>query len=254
MTDMRAELPELPRKMRGLKIDDRGYPVPWFVPWLDESEREVQPGEGKPEFRVMSERRLVQAIKESRCWLCGERLGKYRAFVIGPMCLVNRINAEPPSHLECADYAARACPFLTRPHARRRDNSLPGEAKEAAGMMIERNPGIAVVYVVSEPAPLMRANGVLFMLPEPVEVRFYAEGRAAAPVEIAESIGTGLPTLLGVCQNDEERDEVFTRARKVYETYLDSESADLWAQTAEKLSQVAGTDVLSVASDAIISA
>lgn len=32
---MRPELPELPRQMRDLKMDKRGYPVPWFVDWVN---------------------------------------------------------------------------------------------------------------------------------------------------------------------------------------------------------------------------
>jgi hypothetical protein len=38
---LRPELTELPLRMRGLPLDERGYPVPWFVAWID----------GKPEFR-----------------------------------------------------------------------------------------------------------------------------------------------------------------------------------------------------------
>ena len=33
-----------------------------------------------------------QSVKEKRCWICGDKRGKYGAFVIGPMCAINRIS------------------------------------------------------------------------------------------------------------------------------------------------------------------
>src|SRR5262245_2742625 len=103
-TILRPELPPVPERMRKLPLH-RGYPVPWFVEWI----------EGVPDFRIMDGRKLVRAVKEKRCWVCGELMGSYLAFTIGPMCAVNRISAEPPSHRECASFSARGCPFLTRP-------------------------------------------------------------------------------------------------------------------------------------------
>jgi hypothetical protein len=47
------------------------------------------------------------------------------------------MSAEPPSHRECAEYAVRACPFLTRPLAVRNERGLDGF--EPAGVMIKRN-------------------------------------------------------------------------------------------------------------------
>jgi hypothetical protein len=96
---------ELPDRMRSLKISDEGFPTPWFVPWID----------GKPEFRGMVGEKLGIALRHKRCWICGQPLGKYLTFSIGPMCAVNRNIAEPPSHLSCAEYSVRACPFLSNP-------------------------------------------------------------------------------------------------------------------------------------------
>lgn len=216
---LRPELPPLPDRMKRLKLD-RGYPVPWFVPWILDG-KEVEPGEGEPEFRVASQRRLAEAVKRTRCWLCGQQLGKYRAYVIGPMCLVNRVNAEPPSHLACAEFAAKGCPFLARPHMRRREAGLPEESVEAAGMMIHRNPGVTCVYTTVQPVTLKGdgKGGILIDLPEPTEVSFFAEGRAAKREEVVTSIETGLPILLGVCQNDDERTEVRERAERAVAYY-----------------------------------
>src|SRR5438132_506337 len=79
-----------------LPIDDAGRPVPWFVAWVD----------GKPEFRVVGPGKREEAYAKRKCWVCGQQLGSYLVFVIGPMCALNRISSEPPSHKDCAIFAA----------------------------------------------------------------------------------------------------------------------------------------------------
>lgn len=198
--EVRPELPPMPTRIERLPVDGRGYPVPWFVVWLDDAAERVEPGLGRPEFRVMDEVKLVEAVRFSRCWVCGGPLGANRAFVLGPMCAVNRTSAEPPSHRECADWSARACPFLTRPHMVRREAGMPEESVEPAGIMLRRNPGVALVWVTrNERAALAPrpdgSKGVLFNIGDPQEVVWYAEGRPATRAEILESIESGLPAL-----------------------------------------------------------
>src|SRR4051812_13821199 len=103
------QLPPMPPSIAALPRDHRGYPVPWFVAW----------SEGRPIFPAADPQKLVRAIRERRCWVCGDLLTRYLAFVVGPMCTVNRVSAEPPSHLKCAEFSTRACPFLTRPKMKR---------------------------------------------------------------------------------------------------------------------------------------
>ena len=88
MTELNAAIRDipLPHRMRKLPISDRGFPVPRFVPWIN----------GQPEFRGFDGEHLSRCVKLKRCWLCGEPLGKFMAFVIGPMCAVNRVSSEPP--------------------------------------------------------------------------------------------------------------------------------------------------------------
>lgn len=210
---LRRELPPLPERMKRLKLDRRGYPVPWFVTWLAEESTpehpiEVSPGDGYPEFRVLRPSAIPEALKFERCWICGGQLGRFKAFVIGPMCMVNRINSEPPSHVECADFAARACPFLSRPHMTRRENNMP-IGGETAGIAIDRNPGVGIVWITNRGFPIKRvSNGILFELPEPTEVRAYCEGRPATREEVKGSVESGLPLLLEHTQTPAERREV----------------------------------------------
>ncbi|MGW5477638.1 hypothetical protein [Streptomyces sp. NPDC004008] len=187
---MTRELPSLPQRMARLPRNPVGYPVPWFVAWID----------GTPDFRVIGEGKLDEAIRFRVCWLCGQPLGANAAFVIGPMCAVNRVSAEPPSHRDCADYATRACPFLITPRMRRRDTALPDAAGEPDGIMIRRNPGVAVVWVSRtwRLQPRLR----LWTVGDPAEVRWYAEGRPATRDEVLASIDSGLPLLRAEAEND----------------------------------------------------
>jgi len=172
-------------RIEKLPVDVRGYPVPWFVHWED----------GVPDFRVIGSGRIMEAVRYRKCWVCGEKLGKFVTFVIGPMCVINRISSEPPSHRDCAQFAAKACPFLTRPRMKRNEHELPDGYEEAAGMMIRRNPGVAVVWTTLGYGVLQVEGGVLFRVGEPLELEWYAQGRAASRQEILHSIETGLPFL-----------------------------------------------------------
>lgn len=196
MTELRKELPPLPDRIAALPVEARGYPVPWFVVWLDEDGRAVPPGQGTPDFRVIAPGAIAVAFTRDLCWVCGGPMGSFKTFTIGPMCAVNRTSAEPPSHLDCADWSARACPFLARPHARRRDAGKPEGVVEPAGIMLERNPGVALVWTTRGFHVRSDFNGgVLFKIGEPEHVRWYAEGREATRDEVCASIDSGLPAL-----------------------------------------------------------
>jgi hypothetical protein len=190
---------KLPARMAKLPVNDAGYPVPWFVAWID----------GKPDFRIIERGRMAAALTQDKCWVCGERRSAPTAsFVIGPMCAVNRVSAEPPSHYECATYAARACPFLANPKKRRREGHMPEERVDAPGMMIARNPGVALVWTSRHWKPFQvprepgMGPGVLFDVGEPTRVAWYAYGREATREEVLASIDSGLPILLAEAEKE----------------------------------------------------
>jgi hypothetical protein len=176
---------EMPARMRRLPIDERGYPVPAFVAIID----------GKPDFRVVKPGYVTDCIRSNRCWLCGEQLGKYKAFVIGPMCAVNRVSSEPPSHLDCARFACVACPFLTQPKRPRNPHGLPEEATAAAGLAIPRNPGVTLLWVTNSYRVFKAPGGILLRIGPQSALEWYAHGRAATRDEVLHSIETGIPTL-----------------------------------------------------------
>jgi hypothetical protein len=116
----------IPQRILSLPVQN-GHPVPWFVAEVG----------GKYDFRIIDPTKFAPAIKHRRCWICGERLGSYLAFPIGPMCAINRTISEPPSHKACAEWAIKACPFLAQRQQERRYTNLP---------KIQEPGGIAIAY------------------------------------------------------------------------------------------------------------
>lgn len=198
MTTLRPELEPLPKRMRGLPLDKRGFPVPWFVPWIN----------GEPEFRIADDEKFYRAIRQRRCWVCGEELGRFVSFVAGPMCGINRTSSEPPSHRECAEWSARNCPFLTlRQVKRREDEEINAEKHPMSGYALTHNPGVCLVWTTTSYKPFKvpsnapgSGKGVLIKMGEPTDVQFFHRGRPATRAEIDASVALGLPRLVELAQ------------------------------------------------------
>jgi hypothetical protein len=188
---------DLPARMAALPRDKVGRPVPWFV-WIDD--------DGVPDFRVVGPGKLNRALRGPLCWVCGRGFGggEDRAWLIGPMCVVNLVSAEPPSHLECAVWSARQCPFLATPNMVRRDRHMPEGAVNPAGIMIRRNPGASVVWVTGYRAwkAEREGRGYLFRLGPAKQALWFAEGREATRAEVLASIDSGLPLLREMAEED----------------------------------------------------
>lgn len=187
----RADLPPVPWRLRNRPIH-RGYPVPWFVATVD----------GVPDFRIVDAGKFRPAIEQRLCWLCGNPLGVHLAFPIGPMCAVNRVNSEPPSHRECAEWALAGCPFLTQRESGYRSAGLPEGVSEPAGMPITRQPGAGCLWITKSFRPFRVGDGVLFHLGTPTSVTWWREGRAATRAEVLASIDSGYPILLAAAEQE----------------------------------------------------
>lgn len=187
MTELNQSIVNLqtPQRIARLPISPKGFYVPWFIAWID----------GEPDFRTIGPDKINTAISKQLCWICGDKMGSYKCFVVGPMCTVNRVSSEPPSHLECAQYAAVACPFLNNPRMRRNEKDMPKDAKNPAGVMIKRNPGVTALWVTKSYKPFKAGKGVLLEIGNPTNVLWYSDGRPATRAEVDESIRTGLPIL-----------------------------------------------------------
>jgi len=204
-------MPEMPARIAKLPRDERGYPVPWFVKWID----------GKPVFPVMDGRKWNRAVRDKLCWVCGQKMGPMMAFVIGPMCGINRTSAEPPCDVNCAIFSAKACPFLTKPKMKRMDCSGI-DAHDAPGVALQRNPGCCGVWITKSYEVFgVPSGGSLIELGEPRLVHWFAEGRKATRAEVEESIRTGLPALQEMADKEGvEAQAALLRAENEFRKYL----------------------------------
>lgn len=177
---LRKGLPALPAHMQKLTIDKRGYPVPWFVQWVD----------GDPNFQLVSPQRFRQAVRFGSCWICGERLGVRKTFVMGPLNIINRVTSEPACHYDCARFAAQACPFLVLPQAQYKD-APEGSSRHAE--VTGRNPGVVALWTTKTFKMVPAGEGKkLIVVSDPVAVDWYAQGKPAGRAAVRESLDDGL--------------------------------------------------------------
>lgn len=191
----------MPARVAALPRNKVGYPIPWFVATLEDGTRD---------FRVASADLMVNAVKQQLCWVCGQQLGSYVAFVIGPMCAVNRVSAEPPAHRDCALYSAMVCPFLSHPGMRRREIDVAEPTITPAGRPLMRNPGVALVWITRSYRVVKSPGGnkgILFRIGDATETAWFADGRKATRAEVLASMTSGLPALQEACQLDDDPDE-----------------------------------------------
>jgi hypothetical protein len=187
----------MPDRFKKLPISDKGFPIPYFVGSID----------GVPDFRVVHPGRIADCHNRRRCWLCGEPLGVRLAFVIGPMCSINRVSSEPPSHRECAEYAVRACPFLSKPRMVRNEKDMP-DGSTVAGIACMHNPGATLIWMTKSYKLMRVENGVLFQIGEPLELFWFKEGRKATRAEIDAAIAKGLPLLRKMAESENAMPEL----------------------------------------------
>jgi hypothetical protein len=224
MHKLRNDLPELTERLKKLPVDERGYPVPAFVQWIkmeDGRPIPVQPGVGVPDFRIVNPDHLLDCVLENLCWVCGEPLGVHRAYVVGPMCTINRNSAEPPSHVDCAEWSVKGCPFLSKPQMKRREDELSkGAIENVAGIMLTHNPGVVAVWQISSKIKPWKdgKGGVLFDIGNPDRVTWWKEGRTATVDEVVDAINQGIEKLLELCEDGEDRNEVARRRDELVAT------------------------------------
>jgi hypothetical protein len=200
---------EIPPRITALPTDDKGRPIPWFV---------YREPDLPPDFRVMDELKRVKAVTDSLCWVCGQKLGVYKVFVLGPMNGLCRFSAEPPCHYDCAVYSAKACPFLSSPKMHHREGGLEGTISLTGGVRPGRNPGVTLLWVTRDFQRLHDERlGVGFRIGPPLRLEAYAEGRTATKEEVRHSIETDLPLLLAAAKVDGS--EVFRNLAQKYKEF-----------------------------------
>jgi hypothetical protein len=182
----------MPLRIAMLPRDHRGYPVPHFVQWID----------GKPEFPLFDPLKWKRCVGRHECWVCGQPLGRWFAFTVGPMCIINRISSEPPSHRECVEYAAQVCPFIINPAMRRVPTDRFGEVKPAGGKMDEGNPGTMALWITRKYEVFGTKTGPLIKMGDANELHWFRRGRRATPQEAADAFEVGAAKLIKVADTE----------------------------------------------------
>lgn len=125
----------MPKTMRSLPVDHRGYPVPFMA---------MKDATGKPMFAINDDRKTVKCFTKRLCSICGRRRDE-DWFVGGIRCFTHPLGAflDPPAHRACAEYALRVCPFIANPsYGRRIDGKIAERAALPAGMGIAVEPSL----------------------------------------------------------------------------------------------------------------
>jgi len=105
----------IPDFLKHLPISEKGYPLPYFVARVN----------GKPDFRLLDERKQLLCVAHKTCGICGKKLfkGAYY-FISGPKGYENKVSTDPAMHRQCAEYSLKTCPHLFYEKAERRQKGL----------------------------------------------------------------------------------------------------------------------------------
>jgi hypothetical protein len=79
------------------------YPVPFVQQVIN----------GKPDFRVVDRVKVLECVEEKLCAICGKDLGEFCFFIGGDKSKDNALFVDPPMHEPCAEFASKACSFLS---------------------------------------------------------------------------------------------------------------------------------------------
>ena len=183
----------LPRTMRG-RPRWGGFHVPYFVAWYRDKRHvdEREPG-AVPSFPTIDKDREALCRRRSYCWICGKKLGAFKAFVVGPLAALQRISSEPPSHRECAVYAVQVCPFMVGGHDMREDPIHEGQ--DVIEEMSPKNEQLNVIWICRDYTltPLDPSRGMfIYQMGDPVGVLVYHRGQPATLAQTMERVRSAI--------------------------------------------------------------
>jgi hypothetical protein len=190
---VRRRLPLPPRmqvRMLSLPLLD-GYPVPFFAAVVD----------GEQTLLVRDQAKHQACIEQDLCWICGQRLGVFKTFAIPPVLALHRISFEPPSHIECAEYAIQAFPFILLPTSQRGDGGCE-EGISGRIMTLMLNAGVGVLWTTKTWTEGRTTREAMMVLGEPTTVRWFVQGRPASRAEAQAGMDAAFPRLQAMCRSE----------------------------------------------------
>ena len=142
---------EIPDRMKDRPVF-KGMAVPWTATMNGDT----------PDFKRLDQGKVERAFRNGLCGLCGHVLDREVAFVGGPVSAAQRRYVDPPTHEDCAVYAAQTCPHLaaSKDYALATDlRHTPGataQPLEAAVVLIARKWKRRGGYVIADRVIRMR--------------------------------------------------------------------------------------------------
>jgi hypothetical protein len=191
---MPFDLSNMPARVAALPRDRRGLPIPVIV---------MRDGLGEPHFTMNDTRTAARLFREGGCGICGQRLGAYKCFVGGPGSAFHPQGRyfDGPVHLDCAEFALHACPYLALAgsYAKRiGDRTLRPEAiPQGAVLIAEDRTSHApqpAVFVLGSCKRFTLDSGGHFVPERPwAQVRFFRAGQEITGAE-ARQLAEADPT------------------------------------------------------------
>lgn len=183
---LRPTLPPIPPDMQDLPVSQHGFPVPYFVKWVD----------GVPDFRISDLSAMYTCTQMRLCMICGKPLRGEGVFAMGPISALTRGNDEPPMHRACAEFSAQACPWMLMPAKSRNEAKTKPEGilstndlLDTPGAVYEGAPLIWCLYDTDCFGVQVQPNRTLmYLLGEPREIYWWKEGRRASRDEVIEGL------------------------------------------------------------------
>lgn len=177
----------IPGKMMTLRRLPSGMPVPKFATWKD----------GVPDLAVMNPEYFRRALTGRLCWICGNKLGRFAAFVGGPKSAASGHYTEAPCHKECAEFAAQVCPYIvTGKNMRRAVSAEVCEMLETGGD--PNNPEVFGI-TISDDWSFDRST-MLFSLRNVVEILWWKHGRPASKDEACRAAVLGHAAVVAIAE------------------------------------------------------
>jgi hypothetical protein len=174
---------KIPRLMRNLPKDSRGYPVP-VTAFRDKN--------GKPHFAVNDSAVRTDIIIHDRCPICGNKLSERLWFVGGPLSAFNPDGAyiDPAMHYECMKYALQVCPYLAAPSYTRRiddktikPDTIPDAVVFVDSTMIPERPDVFVAVETNSYSMSLHTPPMIYLKPRRPysSIEFWKNGQRLRP-------------------------------------------------------------------------
>lgn len=156
-------LPVLPASLAERPLDSKtGFPIPFVNGFVD-----LVSGEEVGDFTAIQASRVIEAVTNRWCGLCGTPLEYWIAFIGGPKSFQGRTYLDPPMHPECAEFAVKTCPHISiQRHRRAPEERLSADTHVPNGF-IEDKPSEWVVGITRDFSVRVLSGGGVVLIAAP---------------------------------------------------------------------------------------